>query len=349
MSSTNTGEPGWVRHGASMRADEFETVFSVATETEEQRKFVEEFCQNTNSFIVSNSTVVAKEEGCEVKDSGMSWWLGKHYYQITLKFRIQPNSSGGLWFENGHLEICKSAVITWDETKEKSGECVAIKSLPEFSVYGTEFDVTRDGFSFENGDWNRASTWYTTNGIPIVKNTIAKIGDVIADYLTYEGQEEFWQSVGYDNRYDVDKWYSLKGWNFFLRKSHPSTGLCYGMALSSIANFNWRSQTDAWGIRPSFNQNEWRKDLRDHWNRKTLEANEPYKPFDKNTHGYSSNDFQAMEKIMYYFVAQPYYYYHNIKLYGLRMIHNHGLDKMKGFMLKQLQHLIVISTKLLTG
>jgi len=173
--------------------------------------------------------------------------------------------------------------------------------LPEFSVYGTKFDVTRDGFSFRNGAWNNATTEYDSNGKPIRKNTIAKIGDVIAAYLTPEGQEDFWNSVGYDNKYESKHWWSPDDHAF-----HKSEGLCYGMALSSAANFNWKNSTDSWGMRSSFKQEEWKKDVESHWDRISLSAFPPYKPFDQNTYDYAP-DFQAMEKIMYYFVAQPYY------------------------------------------
>ena len=322
ISPATNKEPGWVRHGVSQRADTFETVFNVYPKTDEQEKFVENFCSKTRSFIIDkNDTVVAKQltsyAGCTFK---------KDENQIILRFRIQRNKSGGLWFENGHLEICDSKVKTWDKSKRKTGECYVVRSLPEFSIYGTEFNLGKDGFSFENGNWNKATNVAVpTPGILIgIKNTIAKIGDVIATYLKPRGQEIFWMDVGYENTYIPSNnssnnssnnvlvgagavYYSYDPIIDFKTYKQPSLGLCYGMALSSVANFNWRNSPDAWGIRQSFNQEEWRKDVESHWNKELLHANPPYRPFNKNTHDYAPN-FQAMEKIMYYFVAQPFFY-----------------------------------------
>ena len=129
-------------------------------------------------------------------------------------------------------------------------------------------------------------------------NTTAKIGDIIAAYINDSRKSFFWDSVGW--------WINVSPLGFL----HASDGMCYGMALSSASNFNRRADsTTGWGVSTGdFNAVEWKTAIDNHWDSDASEAKTPYRPYsvDNIYAEYGANDYQALEKIMYYHVAQPY-------------------------------------------
>jgi autotransporter-associated beta strand protein len=246
------------------------------------------FCNDVYLKIEdTNNSVVAIQKDCSV------------ILQANVSFEI--NTGGKTYLENAKTSLCT----------QSSNECIPISlfSAP-LSIYGTEFDINKDAFAFNNGGWNKAE--YRDG---VVANDIARYANLIKSYLpdkiirkdrTVMAKEEFWRSVGYhdDNS-------STFFWN---DTSFKSTGLCYGMVASSIAQFVHRdrvSSNPAWGINSGVENFKNAIDAR--WDSSSGYAKSPYQPFETSSgktlyDAYNANDIEALKKIMYYFVGQRYFY-----------------------------------------
>ncbi len=263
-------EDGFVFHGPSYKANDFYVELKITPDknSSTQQEIVSNFCENIQSYVIANNSTVAYEIDCSKYGQ-----LGNAYI-YDIGFRLKD---GETYFRNGTIKICK---------KNDSNTCYTLRGLPKFSVYGTLFDVERDGFSFKNGFWDNPYS-------PISEYTLGEIADEIAKYLSYNNILYFFKAIGYKPKSNS--------------KTNTGNGMCYGMSLVSAGNFNLRNQKEAWGMHRTFKKYEWTLDVLNHWNKVTEQANEPYKPLIADTGNYACN-FQSVEKIAYYFVAQPFYY-----------------------------------------
>ena len=217
----------------------------------------------------------------------------KNEYKLSLNFKIKKLDDG-YFFKNGKLKV----------SKINDGKSATVEIWENFNAYGTEFDIKKDAFSFQNGYWNEAVTNRDTKNQLIFKNDIAKAGDIVADYLEpLEDQASFWNSVGWRNK-TLEKGL-LWGYNTINESNQASQGLCYGMALASASNFIHKNDS-SWGMGTL---DKWESEIDEHWDNTKNETDALFpKPFNTNkVYDYDINDIQALKKIMYYFVAQPFY------------------------------------------
>jgi hypothetical protein len=210
------------------------------------------------------SGVTISTEGCEYKGNG-SMPNSSRYRQF---FKINAGSGASpAWFENGTVSIRK--IDTGDVVN-------TISDLKNFSVYGTNFDITEHAWSFANGSWHYAT----------YLKDVYKAGDEIDNYIIEEKIDQFWDSIGHD-------YYLLP----FTQQQ--SKGLCYGLANVAIANFS--NSGGAWGTSKI---GDWGQNIHDHWsNDNNDRAVEPYKPLDTTKPFELEWDFASAKKIMYYFVG----------------------------------------------
>lgn len=205
--------------------------------------------------------------------------------------------------EDGNVTICKD------------NECEEIDDIENFSVYGTDFDVTKDGFSFGNGKWNQYMFIRDEKevGIPCQKTSTCT-----QPQMTYTGQmnnlvnalKEFLpgskkatvvkSTIGYyESIEDKEN-----------KKDKVGGAMCHGLAVSAIANFNNRNTVDSWGtgINTSLNKTEIKNIFRNHWDDRSTES---AKPFSEDTHNYDTDYFEtafySLAKIAYYYVSQYSY------------------------------------------
>ena len=205
---------------------------------------------------------------------------------VSVTFEIRKSGSRSYYFEDGTIRSCQKG----------SDRCLDLKLVSNFSVYGTEFDVKKDGFRFKNGSW--ADVARRGSGLEPLSD-FAKAVDVVESYLSEEKKQRLWEHVGYT----IEKWWGLWG------SKHASDGLCYGMAVSSIAQFNHRYSSVVWGDKVGVGDG-WRLAIDQHWDAERTKENAPYRPFSvENIYdGCQVSDVECLKKIVYYYVGQPYYY-----------------------------------------
>ena len=267
-------EDGFVFHGPSYKANDFYVELAIKPDENNstQQKIASNFCNYTKSYVVVGNNTVAHEIDCQsLKGLDVAYKTKAHTYDIGFEL-----GNSKTYFRDGTIKICK---------KNDNNTCYTLRGLPKFSVYGTQFNVVRDGFSFKNGYWDNSSS-------PISEYTLGEITNEIAMYLTYDKIQDFFNDVG-----SKPKASEIIG---------TGNGMCYGMALVAAGNFNLRNQDKAWGMHKTFKKDEWASDIMNHWDNYKAQANEPYKPLAKNTGNYVCK-FHAVKKIAYYFVAQPYF------------------------------------------
>jgi hypothetical protein len=206
--------------------------------------------------------------------------------RLDVDFKIQPNGDG-YYFENGQVEMCD---------KLNPSTCRVLDCLHNFTVYGTSFDIGWDGFAFKNGAWGEGA-WVIDSGTSkIYNNDLAIAGHVVANYLNSSDKQRLWHNIGYFfNNLQTEEIVQFK-----------KTGLCFGMAATALANFNYGSEDTAWGV-GNFSEVKWDFQIKAHWDNTTHEAIRPYKPLAKRTHLYGADDIEAMKKIIYHHVLQSSY------------------------------------------
>lgn len=224
---------------------------------------------------------------CEHKGNGsLNGGKSSRYGQF---FQIVGKSgSSPVYFENGKVVII---------SKTTGNVVFEIKNLTKFSVYGTNFDITKDAWSFENSSWKYAA----------ILTDIAKAAAVIQNYIPPLKLNAFWNSLGYidwgkDIKKDSNLIDSFKSLGDISIRS--SDGLCYGLANAAIANFN-HNAGGAWG---TGDISQWKTDIENHWSQNTDYAVAPFKPFPYYPQLFNLEwEFNTAKKIMYYFVGQASY------------------------------------------
>ena len=271
-------EPGFIIHGDHPLSTQFELLLSYRDKT---GKFQNNICNRFFFTLEDANKHRARQFGCDDRENS----------RLYLHFQIEKPST---YIENPEFKICK---------KSEPDKCLKI-NFPKFSVWGTTFDINKDAYSFANTSWNLASTTFNHDGTVSKKNDLAKFGDVIADYLTFEGKEYFWRDVGYYNiklgRFPIFTQYNDYG-------EHSSIGLCYGMSATAISQFTAKSRNRGWADYSPMTTQQWEKAVATHFVN-GVERN-PKNPYSTNSvvHDFKRNDMRALRKIMYYFVGQPAY------------------------------------------
>ena len=260
------------KHG-STRSDGF----SIWLEDFKPRDMARTICERYSFKVTEKgkSRAASKQTGCEYNPKSDV---------LRVDFDI-PGSGRSHYFENGVVYACV-----------KGGEdCEELKAIQDFSVYGTGFDLSRDAFSFKNGAWGSLAHRRAAKGV----NDFGHAIETIADFLPDKKRGDFWDSVGYTEEKDV---------YYFLDRKNQPDGLCYGMAVASIAQFNHRQDRNAWGIGGNY-QDEWRKQIEGHWDNSEVKAVPPFKPFDTdNVHKeFDRKSVEALKKIAYHYAGHPFF------------------------------------------
>ena len=198
------------------------------------------------------------------------------------RYRIDFNANHVI--ENAFIEICEKG----------TAKCGKLNNLSHINIYGTSFDMRKDAFAFENGSWTVIETSNSLSS-PNVNfiNQVGKDAGIIADYLRPKDIFYFYKSVGYLKRvlgFPVEK---------------TELGLCYGMAIASMANYNHKTEKDFWSIGDDF-----KTAIDEHWNKDLKSVNFPYKPFSGPTANMKA-DTDTVRKLMYYFVGQNRFFDNN--------------------------------------
>lgn len=261
----------------------FKTIFKVDSSTED----ISEICNNYTFKVEDVSGNGARQTKCTYTPIANDTSA-----LIEVDFIINK-SDNGYYFEDANLSLCK---------KDDSSNCNKIDAVKNFTIYGTGFSITRDAFKFANGKWNDATgdieDFDTKLDFVKPKNDIAYATHTVSNYITdYKSRENLWESVGYE--LDIEN-------NILWDKEHTSMGLCHGMAFSAISNFNYRLEDSAWGVDGDI-ETKWKTQIDDHWDSAQNEAKASYKSLSNNTYSYSTNNIEALKKIIYYFVTQGFY------------------------------------------
>gem|GEM_PF-2388212 len=212
---------------------------------------------------------ITPTSGLTVSSIGTCEYKGDGTIKNSSRYRqyFQINSAGAqAWFENGSVNI------------RKNGQFVqTISDMNNFSVYGTNFKISRDAWSFDNKSWNY-----------VIKGTDThKAADVIDMHIFPYQKDVFWASVG-------------------INSSSASHGMCHGLTNAAIANFN--NKDGPWGTGKS---DQWENDIDTHWSGIGY-AQEPFQSLE-NIYTYNLNwEFSSAKKIMYYHTTSSFYRPENI-------------------------------------
>ena len=239
----------------------------------------ENFCDNYELRIETEGMPV-EQTYCSMVGDGKIPNSNKY----RIHFRIKPtDDSNAAYFENGSAYLVE---------KGMPENYAIIEDLDNFSVYGSTFAVNLHAWSFENGKWTLPSSVG-------FNNDFFKAGEVVADYLTDEKHDWFWNDFGRDRFFNPDR---------------PGGG-CYGLTHSAIANFTHQGE-QAWGTDGgsgyNIDKDEWKQEIENHWD---TVAKTPFKPFKTDFLSDSLETFdvsdawtpQSAKKIMYYHVAWTNY------------------------------------------
>jgi len=233
-------------------------------------------CDNY-SFKVEDSeghSATQVEIGCYYNDTDL------FPDSLSINFEIDTVNTRQAYFENGNVLACR---------KDEATNCKTLNGIDDFTIYGTLFDLKKNAFSFKNSIWNKATFYDDFDGM---QNDIAWAGSAVANYVPEKKKDGFWASIGY---YTEDE-------TLYFDNGSPSQGLCYGMAMSSTANFN-KEDNEPWGIGGDIKK-VWSTQITDH----EAELKTKPKPFNTNAiYNHNKNDIEALKKIIYYHAHQGYY------------------------------------------
>ncbi|MDD3813120.1 MAG: carboxypeptidase regulatory-like domain-containing protein [Desulfocapsaceae bacterium] len=191
-----------------------------------------------------------------------------NFVKYTLEFKVKKVGVRSAFFENGTLQYCPT-----------NGTCSAIENGPSgFSFYGTTFDVGQHAWKFANGSWGSVDS----------DSNIYSHAKIISSNLIPQKRSFFWDSMGW------------KAGGI----SQKSTGLCYGLCNSAIAQFSHQEENDWWGQGTTIDSYQY--DIENHWDGVNGVAIKPYKPL-PSVEPISARGWWVLnaKKILYYFVAQP--------------------------------------------
>lgn len=253
---------------------------------------LEAICDDYTFFVEDSVTPKFKELDC-TKD------VAKKAFKLDFKIIQFPYN-----LEDATVSIC---------TKD---ECKKIEDIKDFFVYGTNFDVGKDGFSFKNGDWNKFMLiedkdisvgayfcWkfdLCTDSQTSYSGSMFKLVDSLKGFMADKDKKGAIELIGYFSIEDYTKGYESRKRNF--------GGVCHGLAVSAVANFNNYKETSSWGsdLNLSKTKNEITSIFKNHWNNRGLET---AKPFSKKVYSYDSSNnitdaFPSLGKIGYYYISQ---------------------------------------------
>ncbi len=230
-------------------------------------------------FFVEDSNQKIEGTGCQVKDDNSS--------KVNFKITKSPYN-----LENAKVTMCKNSA------------CKEIKDIKEFSVYSTDFNVKKDGFSFENGDWHKyyfikkVPCWVVLKCTEEHKNKLGsmkELVDSLKEFLPSKKQKTAAKDIiGFHTGKD----------------KYEGGAMCHGLAVSALANFNNSDESLAWGsdLNSSKTKNEIVSIFQKHWDNRDSES---AKPFSKKVNDYNINNFEdafySVGKIAYYYTSQSSY------------------------------------------
>lgn len=210
--------------------------------------------------------------------------LGPSSGRYRISFEIaegeDPENPTAAYFENGTIYIKGQAT---------QGTKLILPDAPKnFSVYGSNFDITKHAWQFANGEWQVADDKL------IWSNEIFEGGNIIEEnHIKKSYHKDFWESFGLAHANTPRFWGKIEGG-------------CYGLVNSAIANFAHQNKTESWGTGSLDN---WNKDINNHWVEDSVQK--PYKPFSVNDIYHSGQTWdektkwtsQSARKIMYYHIT----------------------------------------------
>jgi len=256
---------------------------------------IKDICNDYN-FLIIDSSQELSQVSCNVN---------KQQKALKLNFTI----------DDSPYNIVNAKVYIEDK---QSGEREEIKDIKDFYVYGTNFNAIKDGFSFYNGEWNRYM---------LIQNKEITLGsyfcwkfDMCSDSQIYysgvmlkivEAFKHFLSDSYKDKAVDLIGYYKIKDYTEY-NPIKEFGGVCHGLAVSAIANFNNKSEANAWGtdLIPSKTKDQIISIFKNHWDNRN-DNNESAKPFSKNVYDYDINEYEdalhSLAKIGFYFISQPSY------------------------------------------
>ena len=262
------------------------TVYFKDLETTKDSVTLAEICEY-NFFVEDKNQNKTKgnelKGNCEVNES-------KKAFKLNFTITESPYN-----IEDANVTICKDS------------QCKKIEDIKNFSIYGTNFDVTKDSFSFENGDWTeymfikdkkvtsapcfKYSPFDCTDTQITYMGKMYNLANALKEFLPNKSKEKAVKAIGYYKTPD--------------KQDKEGGAMCHGLAVSAIANFN--NKIGVWGnsLNSSKTENEIISIFKNHWiNRDTESA----KPFFKKTNNYNIDNFEdafhSVGKIAYYYVSQ---------------------------------------------
>ena len=259
---------------------------------------LEAICDDYTFFVEDSVTPKFKPLSCSKE-------VTKKAFKLDFELAQSPYN-----LENATVSICKK------------DECKKIEDIKDFSVYGTDFDVNKDGFSFYNGEWNK---YMFIQGekislVPcffgIIKCTetqtlymgeMRKLVEAFKEFLPARKKSTAEKDlIGF---YDNLENYKKQGYD-----GRSFGGVCHGLAVSAVANFNNYDEASSWGtgLNSSKTKDEIVSIFRSHWDNNKSETVKPFKPFSKEVHSYDASNniadaFHSLGKIGYYYTSQESY------------------------------------------
>jgi probable HAF family extracellular repeat protein len=239
-----------------------------------------ELCSKYAFQVVTEDTIIP-QDACKVVGDAVELPNAKRY---RISFDVPPSSETSKtgWFSGGTVQACNL----------KTDECEELDDLWDITVYGTTFDLRKHAWHVRNGYWKPLSITKTSSDF-------FKAGDVIDDYISAEGYDDFWCS-----------YMTMPG------NDKCPDGLCNGLTQSAIANFTHEDEA-AWGTDGTsgkkLNTVKWKEDIEKHWDDVLEEVIGPFKPFQADNIYGSAETWnaldkwtpQAAKKVLYHQVSHP--------------------------------------------
>ena len=277
-------------------ANSFRVKLELKTDNKTSFEDLKKLCEKSNSrpkyyFSIveknNRSKNKTKQIGCEVKKDKTS---KKNILQLDFSL-LKEN--GGYFLENGTLEI--------DDRETK----MYYDIFKNFNIYGTDFDMKKDAFSFANGDFVNPVIDKRDNQLKF--NVLGALVESIDRYIIKK--EALYKDIGVDIKRD---------WGHGGSFNYDSAGLCHGMTHVVVANFIHKND-NAWNLKLTEEEsthadivyNKSINNINEYWNVKKLEINKNNpKPLDTNNVYKISTVppfLNAMQKILFYHISQDFY------------------------------------------
>jgi len=273
------------------------TVWLKATQTKDG-SIVTTGCTGVLKILTADGRV-ATQTKCEFLNS----INGEHRFTMQIAKDAQDNKRSR-YIENASFYICQ----TMGSSASDLPACSLVNGTPpNFSVYGSTFDIGKHAWKFRNGAWDLTpgQPSKTTSPEWVFHNNFYKAASVMQSYLKNSTIHEFWEDIGYA---------SYNGSNGSLIYSHKSVGQCYGLAAAAIANYTHQEDAEAWGI-DTFTKTGWNTDIINRW-ADPAKATSTFGVLAPGADIFNAPDLNdqvtiwsidAAKKIMYHYVSQPYF------------------------------------------